>query len=221
MIARSIRKTQFRRVFVCLIAGLLVIFGTGCRSMIELAKMEQAARLEPKPMELSSFYSEEEGFHYPGFNWGDGFSEFQRVTDFSVTDMEGYTELETVYTASELRLLILERVNDEASIGCRDKDEVAFVSINFSKDSDPDTFPAFCEQIEKKLTELFGASAETIAHNEEVDGKLYNFRTEVWQKTVGGKITEFQFGTATLPGSATPNFLSIGVNWRSFEGASE
>ena len=212
------KKRHILKAGLAVIAVMLLLAGTGCRSMIELAKMEQAARLEPKPMKVEEFCSEAEGYHYPGFRWGDDFSAFQRATDFSVTDMEGYTEEETVYTASELKVALLDRVNDAAAVGCRGKDLVAFVSLNYEKKAnESEEFDTFAKALREQLVQAFGEPVETLEHNEEVNGKLYNYKTEFWRKLVGEKLTELQLGTATLPGSSSPNYLSIGVNFRTEE----
>lgn len=189
--------------------------------MIELARLDKKAALTPKPMAVTDLYSEAEGYHFPGFQWGGDFTAFQKATDYSVTDMEGYTEEETVYTAGGLKRSFFDVANDTASIGCRGKDEVAFVSLNFSKGVDADAFASFAEQLKAAAREAFGAPDEVISHNEEVDGKLYNYETSFWRKTVDGKITELQLGTATLPGSSSPNYLSLGVDYRWAEGVPE
>ena len=207
------KRTGLKAGLAVMIAASLLL-GTGCRSMIELAMMEKASKLEPRPMEIEEFYSEAEGYHFPGFHWGENFTAFQRATNFSVTDMEGYTEEETVYTASELKISLLGRVNDAASVGCRGEDLVAFVSLNYEKGTDADGFDAFAKSLRESLISKFGEPTETLEHNEDVDGKLYNYRTDFWRKLVGEKMTELQLGTATLPGSSSPNYLSIGVDFQ-------
>ena len=58
------------------VLALGVLSGAGCRSMIEMRLMNEAERSIPKPLTLSELYTEQGGYCFPGFTWGQNFSEF-------------------------------------------------------------------------------------------------------------------------------------------------
>ena len=211
---KNVFKNGMRKAGIAVLAALLMLSFCGCRSMIELALMDKEQRNQATQLDLKDLYSAAEGFHYPGFSWGEDFAAFQRATDFSVTDMEGYTDTDTVYTASDLHHMILDRRNDAAQVGCRDKDKVSFVSMSFDRgEDDAEVFAAFSAQLATELKALYGEPDQVLDHTEDVNGAQYIYKTMIWQKTAGGKITELQYGTATMPGTDVPNFVSIGVDW--------
>lgn len=194
-------------------AALVCMTATGCRSMIELALMDKASRSEATELRIADLFSADEGFHYPGFSWGSDFAAFQRLTNFSVTDLEGYTETETIYTAGDLHHFMLDKENSTANIGLRKDDEVAFVSLHFEKGEESKELDEFTAKVTETLNTLFGEPDEILTHSEEVNQNLYNIETRIWRYSVGDRITELQWGTATLPGTTVPGFVSLGVDW--------
>ncbi len=209
-------------LFAAVIA-LGVLSGAGCRSMIEMRLMNEAERSVPKPLTLSELYTEQGGYCFPGFTWGQNFSDFQRLTDFAVTDLEGYTENgETVYTAGDLHRTIFGRENDSGNVGILDDEIVDFVSIGFQTPETPDentlSIAELSSKMQEELVRLFREPDETVTHSDTVNNVVYTMRTSFWRKEVNGRVTELQWGTATAAGMEDPSFASLGVAFSFPEG---
>lgn len=203
-------------VFAALVSALALL-GAGCkiftRSQIELALLEKDARAKATPLEISSLYSAEEGYHYPGFAWGGTFKDFQEATNYAITDMEeGMTDTDTVFPAGDLHHTILGRANDSANVGCRDEDVISFVSMMFERD-EVRAFQEFSANVEQALLDEFGTPTEETTRSETISGTTYQYKTLYWRKTIGTRTTELQWGTATIPGSALPAYAALGVAW--------
>ena len=207
-------KNLLRTAAVLCAAGALLLSSAGCRSMIELARMDEAARKTATTLDLAQLVSQKEGYHFPGFSWGGGFGDFQRSLNYPVTEFEGYTDREEVYTADYLRKIVFGRENISASIGLMD-DVVTFVSLRFDNTDAADPLDQYDARLFAELVRLFGQPAETVTSNETVNDMTYQMKTTVWEMEVNGRLTSLQWGTATLPATTVPAFASLGVSWTS------
>lgn len=199
-------------VMTALLAGSLLL-AAGCRSSIELALLEKEQRATPVLLELSELHSDAEGFHYPGFSWGGTFTDFQKVTNGAITAEEGISETGQLYEAGDMHRLVLERQNDSASVEMGDGELITSISLRFEKGASETTFGTFAESVKSELIRLYGEPQETVSHQETISSATYQLDTFVWKKRVGDKVTEIQFGLATLPGATDPSFAALGVDW--------
>ena len=209
------KKKAIALILSAVLAGALFA-SQGCRSMIELRKIEEAQAAIPVEIDFRAFYSDEDGYHFPNLKWGGSFSDFQRAADYPVKQIEGYTDNgETVYDAAYLRYIILGRANDEANVACKDKDVVSFVSFGFKPSAEEETasLSEYFETVVSSFTEAFGEPDEHLKHNEDVDGNPFAYDSVFYRKTVGEKVTELQVSTVTPAGSAEPSIMSIGGAW--------
>ena len=208
-----------RRIAAMITAALFLSAAllSGCRSMIELRLLDEAERSVPVEMSIDDFYSEKDGYHFPGLSWGSDFKAFQQATNFSVKEIEGYTDNgESVYTAG-LHYIVLDRENDGGNVGCKGKqDVVSFVSMSFQEDPDTvetPTLNAYYEKLIGKLEETYGKADEFAEHTEIIDNASYQYASSFWRKAIGEQITELQISRVTPTGATEASIVSIGFAW--------
>lgn len=78
------KKQLFKKKNKCVVKAVVAVLlcatmlmAVGCKSPLQRAAEEKAARQEAKVLDYANCYSDELGYHYPGYAWGESFSVFQ------------------------------------------------------------------------------------------------------------------------------------------------
>ena len=204
-------------ILMSLVLACSMIFMSACRSRLSEGIEQDRKWRVVKEFDLKEAKSEEQGFHYPGTQWGDTVGGLQQSIGVTVSKVAGYGENNIVfYQADTLRTMILGRTSDGATIGCAG-DKVYMISFVFEDDSEYASVisqPDLRDQYVAKMTEEYGEPTN-YEKTEKVISEVKNYY-ESWfwdAETPDGKSTQIQFATAsTFPGG-DPAYMSLGVVW--------
>ena len=187
----------------------------GCKSMIKEAADEASRRAEAQPIALKDMYSEAGGYHFPGYQWGDSFAEFQKVANYPISNIAGYGEDCTYYDAEGWHILLGDYVNDSATVGMDDSEYIRMISFEFAGGNGSISatgFDGFAAVIEANL----GTATEvTEKDGEDQNGTKFTYKTYFWRATLeNGLETSLQWGSATIKGTRTPFAVTFSLGCR-------
>lgn len=215
------KKNTLRRLAL----GLALCFGAmtlfGCRSTIGPAIEEAKRRAQVHEIDVSDMFSEESGFHYPGYVWGHEFSEFQKAADFPITGIAGYSEDGTFYDCSEWNVKIGELQNDGATVAADMEERVQLVLFEFDGDKtslSTELFENFAEEIGKN----FEIKPSVEERDDQADNATYHYVTYYWRYTMeDGKETSLQWAAAYVKGAENPSAMTFSLSYIAPEESNE
>lgn len=188
---------------------------SGCRSAIGAANASKEQAAAVVEYALSAFYSEEDGYHFPGFRWGEGFGAFQRAAGYPISNIAGYAEDGTMYDAENWHVRFGEQVSKQATVGVDNGDRVCLVLFEMERDSEAEKpiSKAYFEAFAAELTALFG-EAEISRGTEESGTIPLNTVTYKWERALPtGEITTLQWASATEESITEPKLISFVVGY--------
>ena len=205
-----------KTVCLVLISAFLLSL-TGCKATLRESIETQQKIRERTELSLEDCLSEEEGYHYPGVQWGCTGKEFQAATNYTITDVAAYgANGESILETQNLGTLIMGRENDDAQVALNKDGNLYMVSLIFTnEDTEADDLSqsALFEGYQKTLTETFGAP-ETVEEESTENGITVNYVKNYWYYTTAdGMETELQFSGAYTAGETEPSYIVMGFVW--------
>lgn len=186
---------------------------TGCKSMIGAAIEESIRRSEAREISIKDMFSEKDGFHFPGYSWGDEFGAFQQAADFPISEIAGYSEDGTFYDAADWHVNLDGMINDGATVATDMIECVQMVMFEYSGSKTPISkaeFQAFADNIGKYFT----IQPTVKERDEETDTVTYHYVTYYWTYTLpDGKETSLQWASATVKGTTNPSAVTFSLSY--------
>ncbi|MBQ6550492.1 MAG: hypothetical protein IJL78_03700 [Lachnospiraceae bacterium] len=203
-------------ILLCVLLAGAFLLTSACRSRLAEG-LENYEKSLPKEFDLEAAYSEAQGYHYPGTEWGDTVGSLQKSIGVTVSKIAGYGENNViVYEADSLRTQLLGRNSDGSNIGCVG-DVIYMMSFVFESESAYTSVigqEELRDQYVAKMTEAYGEPTEHKETQNEVSEVTYYYETWYWDaQTPDGKDTQIQFATASAVPGGEPSYLTLGVVW--------
>lgn len=211
------RSKGLRNKVTLLLVFLVPVFLAGnfcgCKSTIGPAIEEAKKQAEVRELNLDEMFSEANGFHFPGYNWGDEFAQFQKAADYPITGIAGYSEDGTYYDCAKWHVKLGELENDGATVATDEEERVQLVMFEFADSARPVTteiFKSFAEEIGRH----FDVQPELKERNEATDEGSYRYVTYYWRYTLpDGKETSLQWAAAYVQGVTNPMAATFSLSY--------
>ena len=198
------KKRVFELIFLTAAAAVLLLSGCGSK------------RKNVQELDLSSLFSEEEGYHFENIRWGMNQKEIQEVTDKALTSAAGYGANDiSILNAEGLGIRLMDRVCDGATAAF-DRNDVCYM-INFvfrdgkyasSTVKLKDLTTAYYE----KLVDAFGEPDEVLYDSGTTTSVLTHYKECYWNYTTpDGKPTQLQWALAYAVSEDEPSLLTLGL----------
>ena len=135
----------------------------------------------------------------------------------TITKINGYGANNIIsYDAEQLRVKLLGRPSDGASIACVG-DTMYMISVLYESDGDEVSVIGQADlrdQYVAKMTEVYGEPSKHESMEKEIQEQKMFYETWYWDaKTTDGKDTQIQFGTSSAIPGGEPGYISLGVVW--------
>ena len=189
---------------------VLVISSTGC-----LGKGTRW-RNSLEELELSSLFSEEEGYHFAPVEWGMDDAAFQKATENALTSVGGYGAHNiSIYNADGLGVRLQGRVCDGATAAF-DEDNICYMVTFIFRESQYSTSTVTLKELSasyyEKLCDTFGEPDEVLEDTSTSNNITMHYKEYYWNHTrPDGKITQLQWAKAYTVDEKDPTMLSLGV----------
>ena len=199
-----------KRIVLTLLT-LMLLFGTaGCLGA------SASKRKDLKELDLSTLFSEEEGYHFENIRWWMTEEEIQEATDKALSSVGGYgADGIAVYNADGLGIRILDRVCDGATAAFDDNGLCYMVSFIFQDSkyaTSPVTLKDLSSQYYGKITEAFGEPDEVLSDSGVTGNATYQYKEYYWRYTTpDGKVTELQWAKSYVVDENDPALITLGV----------
>ena len=198
------KKRVIELIFLTAAAAVLLLSGCGSK------------RKNVQELDLSSLFSEEEGYHFENIRWGMNQKEIQEVTDKALTSAAGYGANDiSILNAEGLGIRLMDRVCDGATAAF-DRNDVCYM-INFvfrdgkyasSTVKLKDLTTAYYE----KLVDAFGEPDEVLYDSGTTTSVLTHYKECYWNYTTpDGKPTQLQWALAYAVSEDEPSLLTLGL----------
>lgn len=208
-------KSFFKRT-IGLILGCVLILGlTSCMGPYAVSQSEAEQLLQTKELDLTTIFTEDGGFSYPGYKWGQSFADFQKAAGYPVTDLESYlSDGGSLFRADKLKIRLLGRLNDEGQVGVTEDDHVIFVSMAFSDGNNiKPTEQELYDQYLAKIIALYGEPTRVTDTEELVGSVKHDIHTVFWDyRNKDSYDTTLQFATSTIRGATKPSTVMLGFS---------
>lgn len=209
------KKTSL--IFLSLLLVLSLLGSSACRSRLQEGIERDRKRYIVNEFSLEDAYSKEEGYHFPNVPWGSQISDIQEKLGVMITKVNGYGTNNIIsYDAEQLRVKLLGRTSDGASIVCVG-DVMYMISVVFESNGDEVSVIGqndLKEQYVAKMTEVYGEPSNHESTEKEIREQKMYYETWYWDaKTADGKDTQIQFGTSSAIPGGEPAYISLGVVW--------
>ncbi len=191
---------------IMLLAAAAVLLFSGCGSK----------RKNVEELELSSLFSEEEGYHFGNIRWGMNQKEIQEVTDKALTSAAGYGANDiSILNAEGLGIRLMGRVCDGATAAF-DKNDVCYMISFVFRDGKYASSDIKLKEIAsayyEKIVETFGEPDETLYDSGMTTSVLTHYKECYWNYTTpDGKPTQLQWAMAYAIDEHEPSLLTLGL----------
>lgn len=211
---------MMKRTILILMSFVLILSMLGasaCRSRLQEGIERDRKRYIVNEFPLEEAYSEEEGYHFPNIPWGTKMADLQEILGITITKINGYGENNIIsYDAEQLRIKLLGRTSDGASIVCMG-DNMYMISVVYDVNGDEVSVVSQADLKEKyvpKMIEVYGEPDKHETEKKEIQEQIMYYETWYWDaQTADGKNTQIQFGTSSLLPGGEPSYISLGVVW--------
>lgn len=193
---------------VSIMLALSMLLSTGCKSPIQRAAEEQEERRKPKLIDYQQCYSEEKGYHYPGFYWGDSFGAFQKAADYPISELSGYSaDNGTLYDAKDWRFQFGDFSNDSASVAADDEQRIRMIIFGIENN---EISKEYFESYKDVLAGAFSVEPVKEERDEETEAGTFHYETYYFRKTLADKKeTSIQWAMATKKGFEAPSIITF------------
>ena len=204
-------------ILTCLCLILSMLGASACKSRLKEGFERDQKRYAISEFPLEEAYSEAEGYHFPNVPWGTIIGEIQQKLGVTISKVNGYGENNVIsYDAGQLRVKLLGRMSDGASIACVG-DTIYMISVLFESNGDEINVISqkdLRDQYVAKMTEAYGEPSNHENTEKEIQEQTMYYETWYWDaETSDGKKTQIQFGTSSLLKGGDPAYMSLGVVW--------
>jgi len=198
---------------VLLLAASLL---TGCRSPLSRGLERSAKLYGTNELDLTTVFSEEDGFHYPEITWDMTIEQIQETTYASIAQLMGVSdEYGISYEMSGLTKALLGRKNDSSVVNTNPDGLCYLVSIVYEL-SDNEGIKSIglqdlFDQYGEKIREVYGEPEDSVDEVRTVESTKVRYVTSYWEyTTASGITTQLQWSVAYVSGATAPSYLTLG-----------